>query len=190
MMNNMNQGMMNNNMNPGMMNNMNQGMMNNMNQAMMNNMNQGMMNNMNQAMMNNMAQMQNYQMMMNQMNGGNQTTMKQMAENQQNSINGMINQIQNQDQQNNPQHQSENISIKFCSTHEGLKTISVPCTLNDKMKDVIDRYWSKVGKPEPPKVRYIFGTKDVILTLTIAENGIRHGMVIQVILTENVKGAK
>ena len=48
---------------------------------------------------------------------------------------------------------------------------------------------SKIGRKPPDKVRYIFGTKNINSDLTVSENGLFNGHVIQVILTENVKGA-
>ena len=185
-----NQNMMGNPMmnNQNMMNNPN--MMGNMN-AMMPNNNQMFMNNQFNQMqmpMNN-AGFINNQITMNQMNGMNQIPMRVMAANQLNLLQNANMQIQNPNPNQNQINQNGEMSIQFSSTIENFKVISVQCKEDDKMSDVITKYWSKIGRNPPNKVQYIFGVKNVNLDLTVSENGISHGQVIQVLLTENVKAA-
>jgi len=184
MMGNPNPMMVNQNMmcNPNMMGNMNPMMQNN-NQMLMNNqLNQMQMPMNNEGFMNN-------QIMMNQMNGINQMPMQTMAASQLNQFQNANMQFQNPNPNQNPPNQNDDMSIQFSSTIENFKTISVQCKADEKMRDVIIRYWSKIGRNPPDKVRYIFGTKNVNQDLSVSENGLFNGHVIQVILTENVKGA-
>ena len=140
-----------------------------------------------QMPMNNEGFMNN-QIMMNQMNGINQMPMQTMAS-QLNQFQNANMQFQNPNPNQNPPNQNDDMSIQFSSTIENFKTISVLCKADEKMRDVIIRYWSKIGRNPPDEVRYIFGTKNVNQDLSVSENGLFNGHVIQVILTENVKGA-
>ena len=174
-----NQNMMNN---PNMMGNMN-AMMPNNNQMFMNN----QFNQMQMPMDN--AGFINNQIMMNQMNGINQIPMNVMAANRLNLLQNANMQIQNPNPNQNQINQNGEMSIQFSSTIENFKVISVYCKEDDKMSDVISKYWSKIGKKPPNKAQYIFGAKNVNLDLTVAENGICNNQVIRVLLAENVKGA-
>ena len=113
--------------------------------------------------------------------------MQTMAANQLNQNANIL--FQNPSPNPNQFNQNDDMSIQFSSTIENFKTISVQCKSDEKMSDVIIRYWSKIGRKPPDKVRYIFGTKNINSDLTVSENGLFNGHVIQVILTENVKGA-
>ena len=172
--------------NQGMFPNMNQGMMPNMN-PMINN-NQMFMNNQNQ-----LAQMQmNNQILMNQMNAMNQMPMQTVAINQMNQLNQMASfnpQIQNQNNDCNIQSQNENMALQFRRGNEEDKTITVPCTSNEKMSAVISRYWSKTLIKDPPPARFIYAAKNINPDLTVSENGLLNQQVIEVVLTQGVRGA-
>ena len=206
MMNNMNNPMMNsinNQMNP-MMNNMNNQMnpmMNNMNNQMNNPMMNGMnnqMNNMNnnQMFMNNQMQMNNAlmnnQIMMNQMTAMGQMPMNAMAVNQSNFLGNMNAQLQN-DNFNNNNFQNptpdENLTLQFQNSAQPVKSISVPCKLNEVFGDVVSRYWSKLLVKEIPEAKYVFNAKNVNLSLTVAESGLNSDSVIQVVQTKGIRGA-
>ena len=206
MMNNMNNPMttsMNNQMNPMMnsMNNQMNPMMNNMNNQMnnpmMNNMN-NMMNNMNnnQMFMNNQMQMNNAlmnnQIMMNQMTAMGQMPMNAMAVNQSNFLGNMNAQLQNDNFNNNNFQnptQDENLTLQFQNSAQPVKSISVPCKLNEVFGDVVSRYWSKLLVKEIPEAKYVFNAKNVNLTLTVAESGLNSDSVIQVVQTKGIRGA-
>ena len=141
-----------------------------------------------QMPMNNEGFMNN-QIMMNQMNGINQMPMQTMAANQLNQLQNANILFQNPSPNPNQFNQNDDMSIQFSSTIENFKTISVQCKSDEKMSDVIIRYWSKIGRKPPDEVRYIFGAKNINSDLTVSENGLFNGQVIQVILTDNVRGA-
>ena len=212
MMNNNANPMMNNNMNPMMNNNMNPMMNNNMNPLMnnmnisinpmmsnimmnnINNMNQmpnNMMNNNQMPMNNNFAQM-NSQIMQSQMFLNAPIPMQVMASNLNNpmgNINPQMANINMANFQNQPQPQNQNLSLKFINASIPGNKINVPCSINEKFSEVVKRYWSKVQKEKAPKARYIFNTKNMDQSLTIAELGLLPESEIQVVETEHVKGA-
>ena len=181
-MNNMNQMGMNNinNMNP-MMNNMN---MNNMN---MNNMNQMGMNNI-QMSFNPMMQMNNINnpMMANAMNVMNQMPMQEMANNQINVLNNQVSQFQNQNQDLNQQQGI--LTLKFFRTDDLQNFISIQCTVDDKVSDVIEKYWNKAGYKDPT-AKFIFNAKNLVPELSVAEAGLINNANIQVVTTKGIKGA-
>jgi len=187
-MNNMNPMMndMNNQMNP-MMNNMMNNMNNNQMNPMMNNMNNNQMFMNNQMQMNNM----NSQIMMNQMNAMGQMPMNVMAVNQSNFLGNMNNQFQNANLNNNfpSPTQDENLSLQFENTTQEVKSISVPCKINEVLSDVVSRYWSKLLVKDIPEAKYIFNAKNLNLTLTVAESGLNNDSIIRVVQTKGIKGA-
>ena len=103
----------------------------------------------------------------------------------------MNQQMQNENQIGNNQTQSQNgnLTIKFLNPTQEVKSINVPCTLNEVFGDVVARYWSKLLIKVPPPAKYIYNAKNVNLTLTVAESGIIPGSNIQVVQTEGIKGA-
>ena len=205
MMNNNMNPMMNNNANPMMNNNMNT-LMNNMNISInpmmsnimmnnMNNMNQmpnNMMNNNQMPMNNNFAQM-NSQIMQSQMFLNAPIPMQVMASNLNNPMGNINPQMGNINMANNfqnqPQPQNQNLTLKFINASIPGNKIDVPCSINEKFSEVVKRYWSKVQKENAPKARYIFNTKNMDQSLTIAELGLLPESEIQVVETEHVKGA-
>ena len=128
--------------------------------------------------------------MMNQINAMGQMPMQAMAQNQNNLL-ANINQQMNDNQIGNNQTPSQNgnLTIKFLNPTQEVKSINVPCTLNEVFGDVVLRYWSKLLIKNPPPSKYIYNAKNVNLTLTVAESGIIPGSNIQVVQTEGIKGA-
>ena len=203
MMNNNMNPMMNNNMNPMMNNNMNP-LMNNMNISInpmmsniminnINNMNQmpnNMMNNNQMPMNNNFAQM-NSQIMQSQMFLNAPIPMQVMASNLNNPMGNINPQMANANfkNQNQPQHQDKNLSLTFINPSIKASKIIVPCTQDEVFSEVVKRYWSKVQIEKPPKSKFIFNTKNIALSLTVAESGLIPDSVIQVVITEGVDGA-
>ena len=185
---NMNPMNMNNNMNPMCMNGI--GMnnnMNNMNQMGMNNMNQMGMNNI-QMSFNPMMQMNNINnpMMANAMNVMNQMPMQEMANNQINVLNNQVSQFQNQNQGLNQQQGI--LTLKFFRTDDLQNFISIQCTVDDKVSDVIEKYWNKAGYKDPT-AKFIFNTKNLVPELSVAEAGLINNANIQVVSTKGIKGA-
>ena len=192
MMNNTN-GMMGNPTMGNMMGNMGNPMMGNMN-GMMGNPNP-MMNN-NQMFMNNQNQfpsMQMNNMLMNNMNNQvmmNQMPMQTMAMNQMNMMGNMNPQMQDQNQFINNNPQKDEITLLFGKANEQEKPIGVQCKQNDLMSDVFNRYWSKIGVKNPPEAKFIFNTKTINPTLSVAECGLLNNNIIHVIITKGIEGAK
>ena len=196
MNNNANPMMMNNNINP-LMNNMNipinpmmpNIMMNNFN---MNQMPNNMIDNNIQMPLNNIARMNN-QIMQNQMFLNAPIPMQTMALNlNMNNPMGNINPEManaNFQNQNQPQHQDKNLSLTFINPSIKASKIIVPCTQDEVFSEVVKRYWSKVQIEKPPKSKFIFNTKNIALSLTVAESGLIPDSVIQVVITEGVDGA-
>ena len=169
-----------------MMNNQNMmpnPMMGNMN--MNNPMAQNQFNQMNMQMNN--AGFMNNQVMMNQMNGMNNMPMQAMAVNNMNQMQNIP--FQNTNPNPNQFNQNGELTIQFSSTIENFKTISVQCVPDEKMSSVVAKYWNKIGRSPPIQVKYIFSTKNINLDLSVSENGLFNGNIIQVVLTENIKGA-
>ena len=167
----------------GMMGNQNP-MMNN-NQMFMNNQNQFSQVQMNNPFMNNM----NNQVMMNQMNAMNQMPMQTMAMNQMNFMGNMSSQMQDQNQFINNNPQNDKITLLFDKVNSQEKLIEVQCQQNDYMKDVFNRYWSKIGENNPPQSKFICNTKTVNPNLTVAESGLLNNSILHVIITGGIKGA-
>ena len=68
-------------------------------------------------------------------------------------------------------------------------TISIPCNLDEKVKDIIDRFIMKGGiNPEDRKsLKFYFNCKPLCETLTLAQAGISNCSRILVAETKNVK---
>ena len=157
----------------------------------MNQMPNNMMNNNQMTMNNNFAQM-NSQIMRSQMFLNAPIPMQVMASNLNNpmgNINPQMANINMANFQNQPQPQNQNLSLKFINAFIPGNKINVPCSINEKFSEVVKRYWSKVQKEKAPKARYIFNTKNMDQSLTIAELGLLPESEIQVVETEHVKGA-
>ena len=169
-----NQNMMNMSMNNQNMMNMpmnNQNMMNQMNPNMM-----GMMNQMNQNMMGMMNQM-SQNMMMNQM-----MQMQQMMANANNA----------QNQGNTSNTDTSNTyggkTVIFRVSGEDKDPISVQCTDDDKISEVIEKYRAKSGDRDQTK-RFIFNAKELNKSLKVSEAGLQDKANIFVVTTQGVKGA-
>ena len=199
----MNQGMMNQGMmNPGMMNNgmMNPGMMNNgmMNPGMMNPamnpgmMNQGMMINMmqNVAVLNNVMNV-----MMNKMQEMNRQVVvnKENSANNNNNTNTSGNINQNETPTNLPPNM---IGVIFSRTNPGDKNknfkITIICSPNDKVKDVIDNFCHK-SMEKKDELLFIFNAEKISdnnnkLNRTIASFGIINQSQIMVVNKQRMKG--
>ena len=186
MINNMGFGM--NNMNP-MNNNMGMGMgvsnplgMNNVNMSVNQAFNPVMMNMMNMQNMPNMSNMQNAMM--------NNIQNLQNMQNQFNSVN-----IQNN--QNPTPSNSVFINVFFrisnkqnveqAANDEQANIISVQCTMNDKVSEIIEKYRTKSLDRE--KKFFIYNAKKLNESLSAAEAGINDRSTIFVLDPKNVKGA-
>ena len=191
MLNNMGFGM--NNMNP-MNNNMGMGMgvnnpmgMNNVNMSTNQAFNPVMMNMMNMQNMSNISNMQNMQnAMMN--NIQNLQNMQQQF----NSVN-----IQNNQNQNPTPSNSVFINVFFrisnkqnveqAANDEQANIISVQCSMNDKVSEIIEKYRTKSLDRE--KKFFIYNAKKLNESLSAAEAGINDRATIFVLDPKNVKGA-
>ena len=180
-----------NNMNP-MNNNMGMGMgvsnplgMNNVNMSVNQAFNPVMMNMMNMQNMPNMSNMQNMQnAMMNNIQN------LQNMQNQFNSVN-----IQNN--QNPTPSNSVFINVFFrisnkqnveqAANDEQANIISVQCTMNDKVSEIIEKYRTKSLDRE--KKFFIYNAKKLNESLSAAEAGINDRATIFVLDPKNVKGA-
>ena len=200
----MNQNMnMNNGMGMGMNNGMNMDMNNMNNMNMMNgmNMNNGMgMNNMN--MMNGMNM--NNGMGMNNMNMFNMmgNNMQGQQQNMAGMAQGMLNNFQNNQMfQQNPQTPVQQNS-NFINLHfrvggqqlqqiqpqgEQAREIIVQCTLEEKLRDIVQKYRNKSLDNEEKK--FVYNAKNLDLSLSAAEAGLIDNATIFVLNTKNVKGA-
>ena len=179
--------------------------MNQMGQMNMNQMGQIDMNQMN--MMNNPMNQMNNQMQLNpqmndfnnqvQMNQLNQMQMQMQMQNLANNFMAnmivMGNQINNMNQNPNNFSQqggnSNSLSLKFVIDDGKNSIIIIPCLFTDKMGDVIDRFWTKIGGKRDDKAKFIHNAKNISPSLTVAECGLINQNQIQVLLTGRVQGA-
>jgi len=193
-----------NQMNNPMNNSMNQmNMMNNPMNQMNNQMN--MMNNQMNMMNNPMNQMNNQMQLNPQMNDfNNQVQMNQLNQMQmqmqmQNLANNFManmivmgNQMNNMNQNPNNFSQqggnSNSLSLKFVIDDGKNSIIIIPCLFTDKMGDVIDRFWTKIGGKRDDKAKFIHNAKNISPSLTVAECGLINQNQIQVLLTGRVQG--
>ena len=193
--NNTNGQMMGNNMQNQMMGNMqnmqNSMMGNNMpNQMMMTNMqNQMMGNNMaNQMMLNNMM-IQN-QLMNNQMFGNMNSYAKAQISNMNENIKKSSN-YSGSSVSTPESSSSKGLNVVFRASGQGAQNIpplTIQCTRDEKVEDLIERYRSKSGDRDKHK-RFIFNAKNLDLNLTVGEAGITNNGNIFVVSTHGVKGA-
>ena len=202
--------MMNNPMN-NQMNMMNIPMNNQMN-IMNNQMN--MMNNQmneinNQICMNNQMNMMNNNMNMNnqiqlnpQMNDFNnpmqmnlltqmQMQMQNLANNLASNMLVMAGQTPNMNQmQNNIQQQGGNeLSLKFVINDGKNSTIIIPCIYTEKMADIFERFWTKIGGKRDPNAKFVHNAKNISPSLSVSECGLMNQNQIQVLLSGRVQGA-
>ena len=135
-----------------------------------------------------MMQMNNINnpMMANAMNVMNQMPMQEMANNQINVLNNQVSQFQNQNQGLNQQQGI--LTLKFFRTDDLQNFISIQCTVDDKVSDVIEKYWNKAGYKDPT-AKFIFNTKNLVPELSVAEAGLINNANIQVVTTKGIKGA-
>ena len=202
--NNMAGQMMGNNMTGQMMgNNMQNQMMGNMqnmqNSMMGNNMpNQMMMTNMqNQMMGNNMAN----QMMLNNMMIQNNLMNNQMLGNMNNYAKAQISNM-NENIIKSSNYSGSSVATPESSSSKGLNVVfrasgqgaqntpplTIQCTKDEKVKDLIERYRSKSGDRDKHK-KFIFNAKNLELNMTVGEAGITNNGNIFVVSTHGVKGA-
>ena len=110
--------------------------------------------------------------------------------NQMNMMGNMNPQMQDQNQFINNNPQNDEITLLFGKANEQENPIGVQCKQNDIMRDVFSRYWSKIGVKNPPESKFIFNTKTINPTLTVAESGLINNSIIHVIITKGIEGAK
>ena len=132
------------------------------------------MNQLNMMMMMNFNNNQN-----NQVNIMNNQMMKEMAMME---INNQNNQMKNDELQN---QQSGGITLKFLT---GNNQLSIQCSLNEKVSDVIQRYRTKSNDRDLTK-KFIFNAKKLNCDLTVDEAGLSNNAPILVICTKGIKGA-
>ena len=188
MLNNMN----NNNM---MMNNVNMNQFNQMMNylQMMNNNNQNNMMNMNNnPMMNMMMQMMNNQNMMNMNpmnNMMNNFDMNQYMLIFNQLMNNFNNFMKNNNKMNNPQASNTNMmNLVFIDNSNGYETkYIIPAEPNDSLSTVIGRYITKSGDSNVNL--YIFAGVRLDESLTVRQQGLIDGSIINVVETRSIIGA-
>ena len=176
--NNMNMGMnmnMNNNMNNGigMNNNMNIGM--NINNNINNNMNMGMNNNMN------LGANINNNIFNNNMNIGvmNMNLPFNMDNNWMSNYDGMNNIV-------NKNSESDVITLTFAFSNSEI--ISIPCSYESRISEVIDKFALKAGinSNDLKNLKFIYNAKQLAKNLTVAEAGLTNLSRIFVIETKPI----
>ena len=124
--------------------------------------------------------MQN-QFMMNQMNS-NHYMMNQKEEND-------IIQMQNMMMQKPIMNKDLIISVCFeLVFEENSSKVSVRCLLSEKVSEVIEKLRIKSGDNIPNNCRFIFNSKQLNESLTVAEAGLINQSIIFVVLRDKVKG--
>ena len=132
-------------------------------------------------------------------------------QNMQNMQNAMMNSLQNMQQQINPQNNpvnpaqsptqspsnskfinlyfriSENQNESNAAKNDKANLISIQCTLDDKLSDIVEKYRTK--SLDRAEKNFVFNAKKLNLSLTAAEAGLNDNSTIFVLDPRKVKGA-
>ena len=90
--------------------------------------------------------------------------------------------------QNNQPLGPDGLTLRFTIDDGRNTVIIIPCQYSERMGDVIERFWKKIGYKDP-QAKFIHNAKNISPSLTIAESGLVNQNLVQVLLLGRVKGA-
>ena len=108
------------------------------------------------------------------------------------SLMGFYHMLKNMNNQGTPQTgQGMSVIFRVSTNQANVQTgpsITIQCTLDEKVGTVIERYRNKTGDRDTTR-KFIYNAKSLNPALTLAEAGINNQATIFVMVTKDIKGA-
>ena len=100
----------------------------------------------------------------------------------------MANQMNNMNQiPNNITQQLNGFCLKFLVNEGKSLIIPIQCQVTEKMGDIFERFWVKLGKKDP-KAKFVHNAKNINPSLTVSECGFMNQDQIQVLMLGSLNG--